>query len=190
MIQLVDVHSSFFDSIYDKLHFRIGAIICGILAAFWFLRFGESTSIKIRTLGKAPILAELLMLATLFCLVFFEDGGSKFWVAYVASFRTIFSIVLTLLLLLYLTAASDQMLFKRLLTAKFWYPLSQLSYGSYIWHPMSLFTFYFLFWRDDEHLSISNIMISISLSYFMTFLLSIGSFVYLEKPFMKMRGFL
>lgn len=189
-VKLLDVHSSYFDSIYDKLHMRMGAIVCGILAAVCYRRYRSTLSaFVLRKNALVVIVIELGLIAGLYVLAVYSNTEGFVGKLYLSQYRNMFSLLFTMLLVLYLCADSKQTIFRRLLTSKVWYPLAHLSYTNYIWHPMVLFTFYFLLWRGDQHLSGADIAIVIATSYLVTMLLSVLSFVYVEKPFMRMRKF-
>ena len=187
---LLDVSSIFFDTLYDKLHTRVGAIVCGIIAAFWFSEKQQIAKLWIDKLGIFTMLIELILISSLIAtsLIYFNTPSSTSFY-YIITFRTIFSCLLAALLLLYLIGDQQYLLLKRILEHKIWYPFAQLSYSNYIWHPMVIFPCYYIFWVADSALSFNEILLTVGLSYVITMILSYLSFVFIEKPFMNLRKF-
>ncbi len=188
---LLDLNENMFSSLYDKLYARFGAILCGIIAAFLYVYHKQVITEWIAKLGKKVALIEVsLLIFTLIILAATFKVDSLFGHFFIISHRTVFSILIAVLVLMYLLSTKEVVLLKSFLEKKFWYPFAQLSYSNYIWHPMCLFVFYFIFWEPDEFLTMQEIVLSIALSYFTTMLLSYLSFVFIEKPFMDLRKFM
>jgi len=188
---LLDLSPNLFSSIYDKLYTRFGAILCGVVAAYIYVDYSEIITKWLAKLKeKAKMLEIILLLGLLSIPLITFNVDTAFGHYFIISHRTLFSIIMALLLLLYLVADKSNLFLKGLLESKIWYPFAQLSYSNYIWHPMALFVFYFIFWEPDEFLSTNEIIASIAISYFATMLLSYLSFIYIEKPCMSLRKYL
>ena len=108
---------------------------------------------------------------------------------FVVGFRNIFSTFLAILMLIYLNAPRYSSHIKSFLSMKPFYTCSQLTYSAYIWHPMMVFAFYFLFWENDHILDQNEMVMTAMMSIAGTIVLSVLSFLYIEKPFMNMRKY-
>jgi len=190
-IYLLDSSAHLFSAIYDKLYTRFGAILCGVIAAFIYVYKSDQVTKWIQKFGSKTRILEVGLIASLFyiAIIIFEVD-TNFGHVFIIIHRTLFSAILAVLILIYLFSDKSVVFLKSFLEAKFWYPLGQLSYSNYIWHPMALFVCYFIFWDPEEVITFAEVVMTIVFGYLATMILSYLSYVYIEKPSMDMRMFM
>ncbi|MEZ6137758.1 MAG: acyltransferase family protein [Pirellulaceae bacterium] len=132
-----------FDVIYDKLHVRYGGLLAGVMGAYLSLYHSQKIA---RWIGT-PVRANSILIAAMLPMWWISNTsrGSD-WYATIPKFvsqlinshqRDIFSIGILLVILLAIHGQGLlSAVFRRLLSSRLLYPVSQLSYSMYLLHEM------------------------------------------------------
>jgi peptidoglycan/LPS O-acetylase OafA/YrhL len=135
------------DVLYTKSYSRFGAVVLGVLVAYIF----RYRSDLMQRLERSPALSWFCACAALACMLglslpstpldipFFQIGDSwPDWLrpAALALGRYLFSLAFACLILLVLGRSSAGRALGRVASARWFYPVAQLSYGAYLFHPL------------------------------------------------------
>ena len=135
------------DVLYTKSYSRFGAVVLGVLVAY-VVRYRPDLT---RRLETSPALSWLCAGAAFACMLglstaatpldipFFQIGDSwPEWLrpAALALGRYVFSLAFACLILLALGQSSAGRVLGGLLSVRLFYPVAQLSYGAYLFHPL------------------------------------------------------
>ncbi len=180
---------AFHDHLYDKTHTRFSPFVWGAGAAALF----HFSSIKTWLQTHVAIRKCLFALA---CLAIFSIGFTRLhapspWLInasdlYISGFRQIFSLAFAYLLLSVLLPTGQNSPLSNFLSARCWYPFSQLTYSIYLLHP-TLIIFYYRDFVKADSFTVANIFMNISgLLLVSTFLAGL-LYLFIERPFLNAR---
>jgi peptidoglycan/LPS O-acetylase OafA/YrhL len=134
-------YHAYFDYVYQPSHTRFGAFLCGAIAAHgvhsgWAARWFAARPHGART----ALLLSFVVMATLIALPAADPGArwpTAAGLAYLALFPTLFSAAASVLLLAALGGWSRPL--TRFLSAPGFHPIAQLSYATFLAHPLIMF---------------------------------------------------
>jgi peptidoglycan/LPS O-acetylase OafA/YrhL len=181
------------DVLYTKTYSRFASLIFGVFAAYLW----EYAPQSLARLDRSPRAALLLTLAALgvICLLcargapidipIFQFGNAwPDWLqpAGLALNRYGVSLAFTCLMVLMLGSSAIGKLLARGFALRIWYPLAQLSYAAYLFHPLVI--------RMPEGMAVSYGSLAL---YFLktcalTYVTAIAVHLCLERPFMNLRA--
>jgi peptidoglycan/LPS O-acetylase OafA/YrhL len=132
----------YFDTLYDKFHTRVGALLVGVIVAYLF----NYTS-TVRLLDAHAGWRRLLLAIALLLLVpasgFVETSGRGVFSAYFAfNSLYLFALGIGYVVLFTLTEAGKRSIAGRVLSSRALYPLATLSYSAYLVHPTIIIALY------------------------------------------------
>jgi peptidoglycan/LPS O-acetylase OafA/YrhL len=143
----------YFDTMYDKTHTRIGAIVCGLMVATLVRYHGAEEWLSAR-----PIVAALLGIgavstagAVLAAPVLPGEAASydPTWAAvYLICYNYAFALAVAYLMLLLLTKNALAAPFRWLLSQRAWFVPAELCYGVFLLNPLVVLGLYAFVFRD------------------------------------------
>jgi peptidoglycan/LPS O-acetylase OafA/YrhL len=178
-----------FDYFYDKPMTRYGALLLGVTAAWveqqrvpWWEKLVDRTWFRwlLGLLCGAVLVWTLRLVSIPVHLRWME-------VWYLASYRQLFALVVTIVLLMSLRPSSRFGWLRRVLGLRMWFPIAQLSYSAYLLNPfMSLITYGYLA-RPPPVFDLATVLWFMLINIIMT--LAGASLLYLlvERPIMNLR---
>jgi peptidoglycan/LPS O-acetylase OafA/YrhL len=131
----------YFDTLYDKFYTRCGALLMGVTVAYLY----NYTPVVAWLDARAAVRRVLCGVACLLLLPatgFIETSSGVFSSFFAINYFYLFALGIAYLLLFTLTGSGQQSLVTRLLSARIWFPLAQLSYSAYLVHPTVLIAAY------------------------------------------------
>jgi len=181
---LLDTDLLYFDTIYDKLHGRFGAIFIGILVALISYKY----PLKAKKTSYLIIVQALSVLG-LIALLYYNPAEIPAW--YLISFRNIFSIFIAIILFVQLNLDGKFLWFMSPLKYRIFKPIAQVSYGAYIWHPICISVVYGLTLKRGLLVnSIADLTLPAIVAFAITIMVSMLTYLLIEKPLMNMRKYL
>ncbi len=191
------------DALYYDIEDRIGSFIIGVLVAYLHLYHGNKITVffqKHLVINALVLfLAIIMILIPLFLPVhdrtsFLYNNFSEtfsFW--YLVANRYIYSLGIGLLILLALCPAGLSQGVKTLFSLPIWHPFAQLIFPIYLFHfPFIIVGAAVTFWSLDKNVLINVQPYQVFIIYFwavlFTVLFSVILHLFLEKPFLAMRG--
>ena len=180
---LLDTELPYFDSIYDKLYGRFGAILAGILVAMVTTRFPG----KVLTASQLHIL-QIGSVVGIIVLIFYNPESIPTW--YMVSFRNVFSILIALVLYTQLNLSQSRTRFFSVLRLRIFKPIAHLSYSGYIWHPICISVIYAFMLNPDQLADNLDLFSPAIVAFITTMAVSTITYLFIERPFMNMRKYL
>lgn len=180
--------------IYDKSYFRFGALLCGVIAAYLY-HHGNA----LEGLRRFPRRAQLGQLVALTCLGLIAvvpaewraaSAASAGALTFVAVDRYVFAAAVAYLLLISLCPSGPGGLLRRVLAARPWYPVAQLSYSAYLLHVIVISVGYATFLRPtvrSTDLSAVAVLGTFVLLTGLTLLVALPFHLFVERPMMNAR---
>lgn len=189
----------FIEKMYGNLHTRYGAIFAGILAAYLQLYHREKLDLylsdkywlnNLLTLASITIIVVLLSIP-LFGSYFSQLQNEWFSVFFQSIHRTLFGVGIACLILCVSRTDGLSSIINRLLSARVFYPIAQLSYGIYLIHlPItfiaSSITYKVMSGFGYSHPALLIFPVAIA-CLCICLVISSCLFVLIEKPFLNMR---
>lgn len=201
-----------FSLLYDNLYTRYGGLLVGVIGSYLYIYCLDDLKAFFNNLNFSKFLFYLfgvvfvcifLKVDFIYFAEFTQKGikvvGSdlssleKIYFSFIVSVsRNLFSIsIMYIVFYLMLTSHGSKSVLNRVLSAKFLFPIAQLSYSVYLIHPIVMIPV-FRFSTDFLFSSIQNIfvvflinsLISVSIMFFLAFLL----YLFVERPFMEARN--
>ncbi len=190
---LKDEARSFQQLIYIPLWSRFGELLVGVLVAY----MNRYHSDKLRILLQQNLVFNnfllILACATLTWLlsVPIYDVDMKLSSEFLLYFNIVndnlFSLCVAVIMCCVLYPAGLSKLFVRVLSAKFWYPIAQLSYSIYLFHPPFCYLGFMLAAKGSTLPSLGIYLQAGFFGLLLTLLFATVAFVSIERPFMKLR---
>ncbi|BCS34984.1 acyltransferase [Luteitalea sp. TBR-22] len=176
----------YFDLLYDKLHTRYACLLMGVGVAY-LLRHERALA----WLGK-PVHGHATLVLALLLLV-----GTPLWIdhgswdrpsgtAFMSTYRYTFSLGVALLLALTFTPHAVGRWLVRALSARPWYPIAQVSYSTYLIHPVVLFMVIRAQYGGGSVTALDILRYGIT-GAIVTFAIASALFVFIEKPLLDRR---
>ena len=185
----------YFEKLYVNLYTRAGPLLLGVMIAYFFYYQYERTK---RCLSDNPILsislgilALILITATTSVSLYTPNiKHSEFFnIHFTALSRNLFSLGVSIVLLLALFKVSIGKIFSSLLSQAFWYPIARAAYVIYLFHiPFIALAYMTLGVQFDNgllDLKLSTSLAAALLALFYTLIFSIPIYLFIEKPFMN-----
>lgn len=132
---------SFIDRFYDGTHLRIAAILIGVIAAY-IHRYHLDRCIAALRRPWVRLSVGAGAAAACWAVIRFsweQPLPRTLYVLWGGVYHTTFSLILAVLILLALTRLDGFGWLHRVLSARVWYPIAQLSYSIYLVHPLVIF---------------------------------------------------
>lgn len=196
-----DKFEHYFDYYYNDLHTRFGAFICGIVAAYLYFYHRS----WLDRLFDKTLLCQSITLVALWVVIggfmsniyYVQDMNTlDYSRAYMITCRNIFSVALAWLMLACIYPQGIGIWVKNFLSARFWFPIAQLSYSMYLFHYSLAALIALNLVKNLEH---AGVITDINATPYYWFLVVFGillmlsllwgtlTFVFIEKPFMQLR---
>jgi peptidoglycan/LPS O-acetylase OafA/YrhL len=179
--------------IYDNLHTRYGAIVLGIILAHLYIYHWNSVSLFMTERRCMLMLFAALGLFVLSMIlpVFSGEPTSKSLLYfYHVTHRNVFSLGVMFIMMLCLLDKGAGIPVNRFLSSRVFYPISQLTYSMYLLQ-LPVIGFCYLALKDFgiiNGISYQNAVIVFAVSLLPTMAVSSLMYVFVERPFMKMRS--
>lgn len=191
----------YFETMYDNLYTRFGSFACGILAAyFYYHRYDE---LKL-FFEQRKAMVQGLSALSVFTILYFSfmpvfrrelDFSQEYMVFYVVFNRVLFGTALSWLILAALFPSGIGRVVNAIFSLKLWYPLAQLSYSMYLFHIMVVGFVLANFKLNLEAYGVMQtdiplwwMSIAVAVILLLTVIISLCTFLLIEKPFMNMRS--
>ena len=179
----------FFDVLYGKTYTRFGGILIGVIVAYsvvytrvidWLAHhaWARRLMLLICVVGIVSHILPKSDIAT----TEMTPGLSMF----IASYRYLFNLYIAGIVLFCLTPSGKFSWISRILSARFWYPIAQLSYSAYLVHPIIVMVSLLVFYQNGAPSQVDMIAIMLGLTA-LIFFVSALVYLFIEKPFMNMR---
>ena len=180
------------DVLYTKSYSRFGAVVLGVLVAHIF----RYRSDLMQRLERSAALSWFFASAALACMLvlatpstpldipFFQIGDTwPDWLrpAALALGRYAFSLAFACLILLTLGRSSAGRVLGRLSSVRWFYPVAQLSYGAYLFHPLVIES---LPQPEATYASVGALFVKAAL---LTYAIAFVVHLAVERPFMNLR---
>ncbi|MBV9102091.1 MAG: acyltransferase [Candidatus Eremiobacteraeota bacterium] len=142
-----ELFNHYFDSIYDKTHTRIGAIVCGLMVAT-LIRYHDAENWLVKYRGVAGaifVVAAALAIAVLAAPVMYGEAPSfdPAWAAaYLICYNYLFALGIAAAMLVLLSDNPLGRPIRALLSHPWWYVPSELCYGVFLLNPMVVLALY------------------------------------------------
>lgn len=184
---------AYWNIIYDNLYTRYGSIIPGIILAYLYANHWQAVK-KFMTPARsnAIVLFATVVVCTVSVLPVFSGQEMPLWLHYVfhVAHRNLYAMSIALFILASMFPFGLGGMLNKLLSLKLFYPVSQLSYSIYLIH-LPIVILVCLGLRAMGHipeLSYPNLFIVVIFSLIPLMLMSSIIYVFIERPFMKMRA--
>lgn len=184
------------DSIYVKPWARFGSFLPGIFVAYLHVFHREAVvalfARREKLINICVMLAVLLALVVLFIPVNnqYVTYTDNFSVAYYVSYRNLFTMAVGVILLASLYCKQGVSCGIAIaLSSRALYFIGQLAYSAYLLHPFVFGLIYTVLYQSAAALPFwQKIGIVITIGFPLTFLLAGVVYLFVERPFMNMRG--
>ena len=183
------------DYLYDKPWTRFGSFLPGIFAAY--LHVYKRKQLVAFFTNNRPLVQCLLVisiamgLTALFIPVNNQHVrfGETFSTLYYTSYRNLFTLAIGFIMVASLYCQHGLgALFQKLLSSRLLYPIGQLAYSAYLFHPFVYAIAYGVLFEIAKEMSYwQKITIVASAGTLITLLLSATVYIFVERPFMNMR---
>ena len=178
-------------NVYVKTYMRFGAILCGVIAAYLYHHHNA-----VDYLERSRPLAYVGLLLAGVCLIAIVvprvRSPDAHWapiaeVLYLALDRYLFSAAIAYLLLLSLCATGPGRVLGATLSARLWYPIAQLSYSTYLVHPIVI-TACYRYLLDPVPLSYPAMLRDLLVAVTISLLTSLVVYLAIERPILGLRS--
>lgn len=181
----------YFDLLYGRLHERYGALLMGAGVAYYYLNGGLSGGLW-RHKGLRTGLALVVLLTLLPALLTPEVTDpavieQPYYYLFVVHYPYVFAAGIAILLLLCLGEHSQHSILRRALSARFWFPFSQLSYSAYLVHPIVILLFLRKVDRSITHVDNPTALLAGAGLIAAVFVTAAIVYFAVERPFMNVR---
>lgn len=190
-----------FSAVYDNLYTRYGAFLCGILMAY--LHYHRRPEME--ALFRKPLVGSALLLLSVVTILFIAlipiydpsfDLDPTLNSLYFIVHRNVFGVALSVLILsCFYSQNIGARLVNRFLSLKVWYPIAQLSYSTYLVHYAIVGLVLAVFKGGLDHYEVDQskievwwLLVCFVAASLLSLVLAVVTFVFIEKPFMKLRG--
>lgn len=182
-------HVSYIDAIYVKPYTRYGAILCGVIAAYLvvYSHLIETITIKPRLVSISLVIGGMGMAVMSLGknIIFMDSMSSSLWfLFYMSSHHYILAAGIAWIIIVTIKPVGLAQIVSRFLSWKLWYPIAQLSYSTYLVHPMVIIMLY-RFWCPNTPLLV---WVTIPISCLLSLGASMFMYLFIERPFMDMRS--
>jgi len=190
----------YFSIIYDNLYTRFGALACGCLIGFMHVHHSQQV---IKYFEENTRMVKFLLYGSVLAIVFQTaiphynpdiHFGPLFMTWYSSLHRHVFSIAISILLLLSLYPITWNNFVAKFLSLRFWGFIAKLTYSMYLFHlalVLGVASELQKYFGDLSGASLAYVLLVVWLNIFIVLVLSIGiaciTYFGFEKPIMNMR---
>ena len=184
--------ADYWEIIYSNLYTRFGAVILGIILAYLYVyNWQQVVAWMDRSRSNLLVFIAFLLAGSMSVLPIYTGEEIPMWMHYLyhVGHRNLFSLAVALLILTALFPFGIGGMIGRILSSRFFYPISQLSYSIYLVH-LPLLVICALLLRatgNVQELSYGNMFIVLAFAMPFIFFFSAILYVLIERPFMKLR---
>lgn len=187
-----EVVAGYWELVYGNLYTRFGAVMPGIILAYVYVHhwpFLEKWMTRLRS--NLLVLLALALLFLTSVMPVYSGEKLPLWLHYVfhVGHRNLFALAVSLLIFAALFPYGMGGMIGRILACRIFYPVSQLSYSIYLIHlPLLVICAAIagaLGWTDK--LGYPDMFIVLVFALPFVFFASLLMFVFIERPFMKLR---
>ena len=180
----------YWDTLYVNLHTRIFPFICG-MALFYLVK--SRIGLKLRFINSLLILSFISLLLVFYLpqhTLFsnssaFNSSGNTFNILFS---RIVFSLSITFILFCTLNQLGFGKSLNKILSAYFWFPVSQTSYSIYLFHLFALAAAYFIVVGEAfNRLQMHQLILVNLLAVIISFIIGVITFVLIEKPCLNLK---
>jgi len=186
----------YMENLYVLPQARFPAFYCGLLAAWlWVNKQEEIVTIVGRYSSYMPIVTLCLVVGVISLVsynvfkpaIMFSQFDYYFQMADKIIGRFIFSVFVTVLIILSLVRLQGGKLVYRFFSLPFFYPIAKVSYSMYLFHPPFLFLSFFIIFGEGKVSSIStgNLFLLISMAVLFSFIFGIFTYYLVERRFIS-----
>ena len=178
----------YFNLIYDKSYTRYGGLMVGVIVAYLSIYTRTIEFLKQHHYLRVSLWVISLLLLVLYILIPASKlDASVIETAYlIAGVRNIFSLAIGYIILYSLSIGKGSLIVQ-FLSHSFWYPIAQLSYSAYLLHLLVIaLTANFLY--STMSLDLLVLLSLILLMIFLTFIISLMLYLWVEKPMLELRN--
>lgn len=201
-IEKGNVFNFYLDALYVNLYTRFGPFVCGILASYLYQYHREKLDQFFQSSRSIPgtITSLFILLILGFAPSYHENLGlpQAYHVVNLVFSRTVFAMAVTYLLMAaFFPYSIIGKIVNRILSMKIWVPVAHLSYSTYLIHIFVVIIVHIFLAQylhslniDIAQLEFHWMILAIPVTLFFSFFLASFLFVFVEKPFMKLRNVL
>ena len=184
-----------FEKIYMNLYTRMGPLLLGVLMAWLYYRHHARVQGFLNRhagLASALVVVGIVLAAAVTSVAVFNPNIARseaFNLHYMAWYRNLFSLGMALVLFMSLFGVGLGRVFYLVLSQRFWYPIAQSAYSTYLFHIPFLAVGYWLVLDGQvdnlTHLGLVEIAGAIGLAMLFSFIFSLMIYLFIERPFMN-----
>ncbi|MBD3671742.1 MAG: acyltransferase [Gammaproteobacteria bacterium] len=184
-----------FEQVYMNLYTRMGPLILGVLMAWSYYHHREVIRDWLQAhaaIAAGVALLAVLMVAGVTAVDVFNpsiERGEAFNLHYMAWYRNLFSLGMAVLLFLALFGVGPGRLLHSVLALRFWYPLAQAAYSTYLFHIPFLAVGYWLMLDGQvdglKALALGDVFGAILIAILCSLIFSLLIYLFIERPFMN-----
>lgn len=184
------------DAIYVKPWARFGSFLPGIFVAYFHVFYGEQLRVVFHRYRRLVGLLTLVSLITVLFVLSVPVNNqqayfSEFWGAlYYVGYRNLFTVAVGVILLatLYCNVGLSGFL-ATCLSSRILYPVGQLAYSTYLFHPFVIGGIYTgIFQLTPQLPTVQKIALATVIGVPMSLVVAGLVYLFVERPFMNMRG--
>lgn len=187
------IGDKYWEVIYDNLYTRYGAIIVGVILGYLYVYQWQKVE-QFMTVKSSNLLflLALAMLLYMWRVPLYTGDALPQWLLYLfhAAYRNIFSICIAILILISFFDLGLGRIVNAFLSLRILFPFSQLSYSAYLLHMPIILAVAFILKGVGliQEPTFANVFLVFACSMLPIFLLSALAFIFIERPFMKLRN--
>jgi peptidoglycan/LPS O-acetylase OafA/YrhL len=188
-----DIVEPYWEIIYDNLYSRFGSILPGVILAYLYVHHWEEVKSRFTTARiNMIVLAGVVMVFGTSVFPAFSGQEFPLWVRYFfhVCHHNLYATSIAFFLLAGLLSRGMGEWINRFFSARIFYPIAQLSYSIYLVHlPLVVLTGLALRGMGlVQGLSFPGLLLIALVSFVPILLVTSLLYVFVERPFMKMRG--
>lgn len=190
----------YIDALYVNLYSRFGSFICGILASYLYFYHREQVADIFKSKWGTPIALLGAFAVLFFCFIpVYQDGvnySRLYQIFHIVFNRNLFAAGISTLIIAGICRSEPVgKLISAVFGSRFWIPVAQLSYSTYIFHIIVVGFVVFNLKANLEYYGVDMatvnfywLLLAVPLSVPICFVISCILYVFIEKPFMNMRS--
>jgi peptidoglycan/LPS O-acetylase OafA/YrhL len=189
-----DLGFYYMEYLYVLPQARFPSFYCGLLAAWLWVNHQEVIVSQMRRNRSVLLMVTVVSLAGAILIasydVFkpasdFNDFDHAFHGINMVAGRFIFSLLITLLIIISLARVRGGQWIGRFFSLPIFYPIAKVSYSMYLFHPPFLFLSFFLIFGKDkiETLSVANLLLLASMGILFSFIFGVITYYLVERRF-------
>jgi peptidoglycan/LPS O-acetylase OafA/YrhL len=178
----------YFEKIYAPTYTQFGSVICGIIAAYlhrYYHQELESFFNKYQLVNLSILITALIILFCIYIVPSFDNVEFSNWFSllYLSLYKVMYSFSLSMIILiLHYPSHPTTKILHRILSAKFLYPIAQLSYSVALFHPLIIFLIFPYFFNEFETPTVASALVAAMLVFTLSFSIAIVTQILIERP--------